>query len=235
MRMVVANPRSYCYPDNRRMIRTEKGVTREPRHLDSDAIGMKLYSNNHKVAHLNIDEKVGIDDGQYIYNFAVPDPRDVDTCPTYDQWQWGLESGGDILCPYKDTALDLLNNNLTVLALRYSKRKLFYLAGEYDTIVQEDRCETYNFQGDHRNERARRYFRALTEYLTTLRRIRTHASKNPDYFIHEFHPVPGSPHDHTIMFQSTPSRKAFYGTEQESIMYDIFGDYDDERLRTESI
>ena len=219
MRMVVANPRSYCYPDNRRMIRTGTFSNGPFRHLGTNRGSMIDNSVNK-----NVDSSLDNGDtaiSSYSYRFEVPDSHAVDACPTYDQWQWGLEPGGDVLCPYKDNALDLVHNNVTALALRYSKRKVFYLAGQHDTIVQDDRCETYDFQGDHRNERARRYYRALTEYLATLETDRTQSisTRNEETkhnLIHEFHQVSESPHDHTLMFQSAPAREAFYGAGLES-------------------
>ncbi len=216
MRMVVANPRSYCYPDNRRMIRTGTFSNGQFRHVGTNPSNTDNSVNKKADSSLdNGDSTVN----SYSYRFEIPDSRDIDACPTYDQWQWGLEPGGDVLCPYKDNALDLVQNNMTALALRYSKRKVFYLAGQHDTIVQDDRCETYDFQGDHRNERARRYYRALTEYLATLETDRAQSTSNKrtkQNLIHEFHQVPGSPHDHTLMFQSAPAREAFYGTGLES-------------------
>lgn len=240
LRMVVANPRSYCYPDNRRMIRTENGLASESKRFRCDPIGSKARAKNDQAAHFNSYSDMGMNE-QYSYRYAVPDPHDIDTCPTYDQWQWGLEPGGDILSPYKDAGLALLDNNTTELALRYSKRKVFYLAGEHDTIQQKDRCETYNFQGDNRNERARRYFRGLTEYLTTLGANQTRSSSinvstnsKGTNLIHEFHQVPGSPHDHTLMFQSTPGREAFYGTGHENSLNHNNRDYNNEDSRIAS-
>jgi len=240
LRMAVANPRSYCYPDKRRMIRTENNPTSEINRLDSNLIVMDIHGKNMKVTSFNSTNDATIDDA-VSYRYAAPDPRDVDICPTYDQWQWGLEPGGDIFCPYKDAALALLDYNTSELILRYSKRKVFYLAGEHDTIEQDDRCETYNFQGDNRNERARRYFRALTEYLTTLGGDRTFLSSTKtssntksSKMIHEFHQVPGSPHDHTLMFQSVPGREAFYGNEEGSSWSGDSRDCNDERLEKNS-
>ena len=236
----MANPRSYCYLDNRRMIRTDGNVSIDVDNNVDNNVDINVDNNNNNnngvniSIHMNIDVSMDVDE-QYSYAFAVPDPHDVKSCPTYDQWQWGLEPGGDILCPYKDAALRHVNNNATAMALRYAKRKVFYLAGEQDTIVKEDRCETYDFQGDTRNERARRYFQALNEYFTnttsssstgsssstrssistttinTTSSTDTNISSSTPPLVHEFRQVPGSPHDHTIMFQSAPGREAFFG------------------------
>ncbi len=240
LRMVVANPRSYCYPDKRRMIRAEKDPTSKVDCLGSNSIVTDTHDKNKKETPFISNNDATINEASK-YRYGVPDPRDIDTCPTYDQWQWGLEPGGDILCPYKDAALALLNHNTTELILRYSKRKVFYLAGEHDTVELDDRCETYNFQGDNRNERARRYFRALSEYLTTLGGDRPFSSRfdvstdsKSTNMIHEFHQVHGSPHDHTLMFQSAPGREAFYGNGKENSGSDDSRYYYDESLEESS-
>ena len=212
IRIVVANPRSYCYPDERRMIRAKKigvGISGSP---ENDTHNIDIGVEDDADSKFKIDKNADVDEpNNFVY--AVPDPDIIDTCPTYDQWEWGLEPGGDISVPYKDDALDLVHNNITALAFRYSKRKVFYLAGEHDSIVQEDHCETYSFQGDNRNERAKRYFTALSEYFRQTNGFgRSSIIEADTKLIHEFEEIPGSPHDHTLMFQSEAALKAFYGS-----------------------
>mmetsp|Transcript_843 Transcript_843/g.1759 ORF Transcript_843/g.1759 Transcript_843/m.1759 type:complete len:659 (-) Transcript_843:227-2203(-) len=217
VRIVVANPRSYCYPDKRRMISANKhgaGISRSPKndtHNNYIDIGIDIEDDvNPK---FNIDENMDVDEPKS-FVYAVPDPHSIATCPTYDQWEWGLEPGGDISVSYKDDALNLVHNNITELAFRYSKRKVFYLAGEQDTILQEDHCETYSFQGDNRNQRAKRYFKALSEYFRQTNDYRGSSSvSDKTKMIHQFEEIPGSPHDHTLMFQSELALNAFYGSE----------------------
>ncbi len=93
--------------------------------------------------------------------FDFTDEEDVAVCSGYDQWQWGLEPGGNLICPYKDQALE--EYPAEIMAKRYATRKVIYLAGEYDTIPTMDRCETSVFQGRNRNERAKNYFQALEQ------------------------------------------------------------------------
>jgi pimeloyl-ACP methyl ester carboxylesterase len=156
IRAVVANPRSYCYLDNRRMSA----------------------------------------DG----TFGLPDVDMAAICSSYDQWQWGLEPGGNVICPYKDQALN--ETPAEIMAKRYATRKVIYLAGEYDTIPQHDRCETQFFQGSNRNERAKNYFQALEHYFGRP--------------VQQLQVVPGSPHDHSLMFQSETGRKAIFGQDKEA-------------------
>jgi hypothetical protein len=153
VRSIVANPRSYCYLDGRRI------------RFDDDN------------------------------RFDIPNKEMIEACPSYNQWQWGLDTGGDIISHYKDRVL----NSTTALDIRrrYASRHVFYLAGEFDTIEQEDRCETYSFQGSTRNQRAHNYFKALNEI-------------HPNHS-HQFHVVPRSPHDHALMFQSQAGWDAIFG------------------------
>ena len=150
---VVANPRSYCYLDERRV---------------------------HFV------------DG----TFRVPDDDDIKSCPGYDQWQWGLKDGGYLKCPYRDEVLRQLN--ATEVAHRYSGRNVIYLSGQLDTLPANDTCATTVFQGSNRQERARNYVRSLQELF-------------PGRVVHEWYIIQGSPHDHTLMFQSEQGKKSIFG------------------------
>jgi hypothetical protein len=163
LRAVVANPRSYCYFDDRRV----------------------LFHNN-----LTNNTEHDL--------FAVPNQTDIDSCPGYSQWQWGLQPGGDVVSHYKEKILN--TTTPSDLAHRYAARRVFYLTGELDLIEQMDRCETKKFQGVNRNHRARNYNKSLNEYF----------EGSHDY-CHQFHIVPGSPHDHFLMFQSDEGRRSLFG------------------------
>jgi pimeloyl-ACP methyl ester carboxylesterase len=148
---VVADPRSYCYLDERRVL----------------------------------------SDG----SFDVPSADDQTICPNYNEWQWGLEDGGYVTCPYRDRALQ--ETSAPIMAQRYATRKVTYLSGELDMMPTNDRCETLLFQGKNRQQRAENYVQGLKEYF----------GRN----VHEFHIIGGSPHDHSLMFQSREGKKAIFG------------------------
>jgi pimeloyl-ACP methyl ester carboxylesterase len=159
IRAIVANPRSYCYLDNRRIVAD---------------------------------------------NYVVPDAHDVALCTHYNKWQWGLEAGGNLISPYKDEALK--ETPAERMAERYATRTVIYLSGQYDTLHQIDRCATSFFQGTTRKERAEYYQQALQSYFQRDS-------------VHQFHVVPQSPHDHSLMFQSDVGRNAIFGTnDEESII-----------------
>ena len=176
IRSVVANPRSYCYLDNRRMIQSNKEV----------------------------------DTSSYV--FDVPSQNDINKCPSYNMWEWGLESGGHISSPYRDRALNNAKTKTTKeeIAIRYgTRRQVYYIVGSNDTIdLKNDNCETYNtnFQGYTRNERGHHYWKSITNYFSK--------QKQHGKLIHQFYEVPLSPHDHTIMFQSKEGREAIFGKEE---------------------
>jgi pimeloyl-ACP methyl ester carboxylesterase len=187
IRAVVANPRSYCYMDGRRLV---------------------LSQNNSIV-------------------FDYPTTTDIHKCPSYNQWQWGLDDGGEVFCPYRDRALREVRTPLA-MAERFAQRHVYYLTGEYDVLQQTDRCEAVIFQGRNRNQRAKHYYRALQQYFHgTLSdsdlpkeerydhafqdaKTRTVTIYNRSH-VHSFHQVAGSPHDHSLMFQSPAGRAAIFG------------------------
>jgi len=151
---IVANPRSFCYLDGRRV------------HSDND------------------DE-----------TFDIPNADDIQSCPGYDQWQWGLQDGGYLQCPYRDAVMEKMNR--TEISYRYTNRRVIYLSGQLDTIPTEDECETTIFQGPNRQIRAKNYVRGLQETF--------------GYPIHPWYIIIGSPHDHTLMFQSERGKKSIFG------------------------
>lgn len=154
---IVANPRSYCYLDARRV------------------------------------SKSG--------DFEVPDSDATAICATYNQWQWGLDDGGFLECPYRDRAL--AETPVAAMAKRYAARDVVYLSGQFDIITTNDRCETFIFQGPNRQVRAKHYMQGLSEYFGRP--------------VHSMHVVPGSPHDHSLMFQSKIGRETIFGTSSDSV------------------
>lgn len=154
---VVANPRSYCYLDGRRVL----------------------------------------SDG----SFDIPDEDAISICPNYNEWQWGLDEGGYVYCPYKDRALK--ETPAQTMSQRYATRTVVYLSGELDMLPTNDRCETNVFQGKSRQQRAENYVQGLQEYFGRK--------------VHELHVIKGSPHDHSLMFQSDEGTKAIFGDDGEGV------------------
>ena len=219
IRVVPANPRSYCYLDNRRMILKHEKKQKTVFFHDNDSSSRQ---NHHRV-------------------LDVPDSEDIDACPTYNSWEWGFERHSTMTSPYLDRALqnprtsndtatddDTKKNIIQQIASRYgTRRNVYYLIGSNDTIdLDHDGCEQYtrNFQGYTRNERGHHYHEALQHYFHDANTTTSATATVMDHsisssstlssssqLIHKLFVVPYSPHDHTIMFQSKEGHEAIFG------------------------
>lgn len=107
--------------------------------------------------------------------YKVPNEHEIAECPRYNQWQWGLDAGGDVVAPYKDRAIDAAGG-VDELVKRFLQRNMIYLAGTQDIIPLQGLCEDDLFQGRCRLERAHVYFK----YLQTLYNSRRHVFKEVD-------------------------------------------------------
>ena len=149
IRVIPANPRSFCYLDSRR--------------FTSDI-------------------------------FDAPNTTRVEACPTYDTWEWGLQTNNSRLpTPYVERAL---MNGTDQLLKAYATRDVVYLAGELDVLSVESECEDDDFQGPNRRVRSHRFFRSLPEIYGRQ--------------VHRRFIAKGSPHDHSLMFQSEAGQKALF-------------------------
>lgn len=150
IRVVVANPRSFCYLDGRR------------------------YING---------------------SLVTPDKSEIESCPGYNEWEWGLDSGGRLPTPYKDRALAKMGGPKRMKD-RYRGRDIVYLAGALDVEHVHGSCEDDGFQGSTRRERSKCFFSSLNEIYGRK--------------VHRRLVVPGVPHDHCLMFQSKAGYSALF-------------------------
>ena len=137
VRLVAANPRSYCYLDNRRYV---------------------------------------------VGDYERPHEDKIKACPRWNQYQWGLNDGGDVVAPYRDRAVELVGG-IDSLRRRFLERNVTYLAGAKDILPLEGMCEDDLFQGGCRLERAHHYFGSLALFGA--------GEKNTHHHLHE---VAGSNH-----------------------------------------
>jgi hypothetical protein len=128
--------------------------------------------------------------------FQVPSKSMIQSCPTYNSWEWGLEDGG-LPCTYRDKALAHFDGNVSQLADMYSKRNVVYLSGAKDTEHLHGSCEDDGFQGVHRRQRSALFFNSLKELFGKQ--------------VHSRMVVKDSGHDHMFMFQSDEGRYALFG------------------------
>eukprot|EP00555_Chaetoceros_dichaeta_P008843 CAMPEP_0198275078 /NCGR_PEP_ID=MMETSP1447-20131203/63065_1 /TAXON_ID=420782 /ORGANISM="Chaetoceros dichaeta, Strain CCMP1751" /LENGTH=365 /DNA_ID=CAMNT_0043969665 /DNA_START=330 /DNA_END=1427 /DNA_ORIENTATION=- len=142
-------------------------------------------------------------------------------CPQYNQWEWGLEGGGNLTVPYKDHALNTNVSN-DALITRFRNRRVLYLAGNLDrcnvstTTVDSAGssplwCNSHGLetscmdemQGSNRLERSE-------HYITSLRRLGIWG----EHIRRVVHDVG---HDHSLMFQSAEGLEALFETKNETV------------------
>ena len=144
VRLVAANPRSYCYLDDQRYVDDE---------------------------------------------YKRPYEDKIQACPRFNQFQWGLDDGGDVVAPYRDRAIELAGG-IDSLRRRFLERNVTYLAGTKDILPLGGMCEDDLFQGGCRLDRAHHFFDSLALFGAGEKSAH-----------HQLHEVAGSNHDHTFMFQ----------------------------------
>ena len=150
-----------------------------------------------------------MDDRRFVYDpttndteFRRPDDMYIQqNCPDYNQWIWGLDAGGNVTAPYKDNAIAEAGGAAS-LAYRYvTERRVVYLAGGEDMEVFEDECGSV-IQGKTRRERS-------LHFLMSLQQMYPEEMKKQG--LHNRLVVPGVPHDHSLMFQSSEGQQALFG------------------------
>lgn len=116
IRVVVANPRSYAYLDDRRWFADGLDNTKknDPREINQDYTATKVHARNANGTRAETKEV-----------FRRPAPNDdVEAfCPWYNHWLWGLEDGGEVLCPYRDSVVAERGSS-SAIAKRYASRNV---------------------------------------------------------------------------------------------------------------
>lgn len=189
IRLVVANPRSFTYLDRRRYLPNTPTT-----------------SANNKNDDYNQDDNA--------LEFRLPTISEVDECPYYNRYMWGIEDNPDLPAPYITKNIERLmktvkhshhcDSSVTTveeaLFCRYASRDVVYLAGENDTQIVEEQISCGDgYQGQMRRDRSERYYASLQhigkEILSRQRQDVT-MGKDEEWsrFITRFH----SSHDHEI-------------------------------------
>lgn len=131
-------------------------------------------------------------------------PSEDITCPRYNEWEWGLDDGGEMEVPYREVAL----RNTTHVIERFRDRRVFYLAGSQDRCNVSSTpgwCHSHGMettcmdelQGSNRFERSARY-------VSSLRRLGFWKG-------HVRRVVQDVGHDHALMFQSPEGLEGVFG------------------------
>lgn len=124
-----------------------------------------------------------------------PTEEQIANCPTYNEWQWGLDGGDFLPTPYKDRAIEAVHEVGAIIE-RYALRDVVYLVGEMDVLPNGD-CEA-RMQGSYRRERSAHFFASLKAVYGRQ--------------VHHRLVVAGVHHDHALMFQSPEGQVALFGT-----------------------
>lgn len=133
----------------------------------------------------------------------LPD-SEIELCPSYNEWEWGLGDGNFLPTPYKDLAIQKAGGIDKVIE-RYPQRDVIYLSGEQD-ILPNGLCED-QLQGGFRRERSEHYISALKEVYGAS--------------VHSRLVVPNVHHDHCLMFQSEQGQRALFGgIAVDSLLYE---------------
>ena len=143
-------------------------------------------------------------------------PRKHD-CPQYNEWEFGLEKGGDQTMAYKDRALRVLGDNITALMERFAGRRITYLAGGADrcNVSEYERdgwCFSHGLETSCMNmlQGSNRWERNL-RYCTSLRRLGIKT--------HKRWVVSGVGHDHSLIFTSPSGLEALFPNVEEDTTF----------------
>jgi hypothetical protein len=135
--------------------------------------------------------------------FRVPTAIEQSQCPSYNEWEWGLDPReSPLLAPYVQNAIEMAGGK-DVIVQRYSRREIIYLSGEQDILWNGD-CND-QAQGPNRRTRSERFFAAL-KYVYNATKVQ-----------HERWVIPDVHHDHCLMYQSLQGRKALFGIWNSSV------------------
>lgn len=150
IRLVVANPRSFTYLDRRR-----------------------YYLPNTPTPSANNNDDYNQDDNAL--EFRLPTNSELEACPYYNRYMWGIEDNPDLPTPYITNNIERLMKNVKhshcdssvttiteALFCRYANRDVVYLAGENDTQIVEEQISCGDgYQGQMRRDRSERYYASL--------------------------------------------------------------------------
>jgi len=217
MHTVVANPSSYSYLTPLRFFDEDKSI-------DSSAKTTRLLRKN------QTDERNSQDS-----LWKVPPKKD---CPGYNQWEWGLEDGGQLDVPYRKRAFS--RESRSGVIDRYLRhRSVVYLIGNLDRCSKSERktkvkqhindqghdenCDSHGLettcadelQGNNRYERNARYWASLelvaVSFIDQIAFSEGGAEKASVLpHMHNRVVVPDVGHDHSMMFQSKEGIAAIY-------------------------
>lgn len=197
VRVVVANPRSFAYLDNRRYF----ALSDQAAEADEDE--MSPAENDGTLTPFDK------------YQLRPPSAAEEDGCKEFNRYEWGLEENLEVPAPYVINNVKKLisHGDNSELFCRYASRDVVYLSGQRDLgslgsqICGQDKEDGY--QGPSRRERSERFFAALqiqNREIEACGRIDGDSTN-----VHKRHVVKNVGHDHGLIFQSPEGIHAMFG------------------------
>mmetsp|Transcript_16771 Transcript_16771/g.27556 ORF Transcript_16771/g.27556 Transcript_16771/m.27556 type:complete len:570 (-) Transcript_16771:420-2129(-) len=193
VRVVVANPRSFAYLDNRRYFISEQAA-------GAVDYGMSPAENDGTLTPFDK------------YQLRPPSASEEDGCKEFNRYEWGLDENEKVPAPYVINNVQKLidHGDNSDLFCRYASRDIVYLSGQRDVetlgsqICGKGREDGY--QGPSRRERSERFFAALQ-----LRGGEVEFCRRETKQVHDRHVVKNVGHDHALIFQSPEGIQAIFG------------------------
>eukprot|EP00573_Skeletonema_grethae_P001183 CAMPEP_0201691564 /NCGR_PEP_ID=MMETSP0578-20130828/4704_1 /ASSEMBLY_ACC=CAM_ASM_000663 /TAXON_ID=267565 /ORGANISM="Skeletonema grethea, Strain CCMP 1804" /LENGTH=597 /DNA_ID=CAMNT_0048176799 /DNA_START=22 /DNA_END=1815 /DNA_ORIENTATION=+ len=197
VRVVVANPRSFAYLDNRRYF----ALSDEAAETDDDGV-----SPSENDGTLTPFDK---------YQLRPPSAAEEDSCKEFNRYEWGLDENLEVPAPYViNNVQKLISHGVSSeLFCRYASRDVVYLSGQRDvgTLGSQicDQGKEDGYQGPSRRERSERFFEALQTQKGEVETCGRNGGVSTN--VHERHVVKNVGHDHGLIFQSPEGIHAMFG------------------------
>jgi hypothetical protein len=195
VRVVVANPRSFAYLDNRRYF----ALSDQADAADDDEVSPADNDGT-----LTPFDK---------YELRPPSAAEKDDCKEFNKYEWGLDENEEVPAPYVINSVHKLidHGDNSELFCRYASRDIVYLSGQRDVEkLGSQICygKEDGYQGPSRRERSERFFASLQargRELEFCGRIGGGATQ-----VHARVVVENVGHDHGLMFQSPEGIRAMF-------------------------
>jgi len=197
VRVVVANPRSFAYLDNRRYFALSDQTAAD----DDDGISPAENDGT-----LTPFDK---------YQLRPPSAAEEDGCKEFNRYEWGLDKNEEVPAPYIINSVQKLidQGDNSELFCRYASRDIVYLSGQRDIeTLGSQICgqgKEDGYQGPSRRERSERFFASLQLRGREVEFCGRSGGETTQ--VHDRHVVKNVGHDHGLIFQSPEGVQAMFG------------------------
>ena len=179
----------------------QQDATASHRHLESTNFPRLRFAVANPSSYCYLDE-LRYTNG----TFQRPSKHIRQSCPQYNQWEYGLDPNGPTDVRYKDLAIQKAGG-LAPLVQRYAEKDVVYLAGSQDrcpTAGPDGWCNSHGLettcmdmlQGQFRLERHRVFMQSLRNFFGRK--------------VHRSQIIPGVGHDHSMILHSKEGLAAVF-------------------------